>query len=516
MLGTRIPTPIFFFLILSISLIFRVTNLYLIEFKGDEALNLYLASQPLFGNPMPYGGTVSSIGTLNPPIFNYILFPLTLLSFDPKIISFLIGLLNSIAIALLFLIIKRFYNLYISFIATVLLALSPWAIIYSRKIWPQDFILPLLVPIFYSVHKIIKDNDSRYWIGYVSFSLFLMQLHQSGLFFVPLLTLFLLHSKVRINIRAILIGIVIGIIPLLPYLSFQISNNCPDCKSFVSAKETLSGRSHLIFARPLQIMSQGNFHFLLYDDMVTFADNFPVAFQARKVFYAEYLLLPIGIFLFWKKNKIFRSLVHTALALPIIYFALNIVPHMHYSIILTPFLFLFLGFAFYILIKSKSKLIKFSSFLILFFLISVSLIFNYSLFSLIERQKGLKGDYGAAFYVTEEKAKEKLSGFENDPFYNEMLLASYLPKEELYGHKPIGKMIYSYEKTKQNLDILEKRLQEVPVDPRIHNELIAYYSFNKPNEETINLLEQKTKDIKGYNVVFETIQKLYIEERGKK
>lgn len=66
---------IFFLIIILSALIFRITNLRLIEFKVDEAINLFLASRSLFGQSFPPGGTVSSIGILNPPLFNYFLLP---------------------------------------------------------------------------------------------------------------------------------------------------------------------------------------------------------------------------------------------------------------------------------------------------------------------------------------------------------------------------------------------------------------------------------------------------------
>ena len=66
-------TLLLFLFIVAASAIFRITNLNLIEFKDDEAINLFLAARPLFGHPFPPGGTVSSIGLLNPPFFNYLL-----------------------------------------------------------------------------------------------------------------------------------------------------------------------------------------------------------------------------------------------------------------------------------------------------------------------------------------------------------------------------------------------------------------------------------------------------------
>ena len=100
---------IVFFGIFLLSLFFRITNLDLMEFKTDEAVNLLLAARPLFGHAFPPGGTVSSLGILNPPLFNYILLPIILINLDPKFVTFFIGLINSLAVALFFLIVRRYY-----------------------------------------------------------------------------------------------------------------------------------------------------------------------------------------------------------------------------------------------------------------------------------------------------------------------------------------------------------------------------------------------------------------------
>src|SRR3989344_36197 len=157
-------TFLLFIIIFFVSAIFRLTNLDLIEFKTDEAINLLLASRPLFGHSFAPGGTVSSVGILNPPFFNYILFPFTFLTLDPRGISFFIGLINSLAIAFFFLAIKKYYGTTIAFITTILIALSPWSILYSRKIWTQDLLFPFFIPLFFSIHKLILEKKMFYWL----------------------------------------------------------------------------------------------------------------------------------------------------------------------------------------------------------------------------------------------------------------------------------------------------------------------------------------------------------------
>lgn len=51
----------------------RFSNLDLLEFKGDEAMALHLASKPIHGAGVPLAGLMSSVKVTNPPLFIYLL-----------------------------------------------------------------------------------------------------------------------------------------------------------------------------------------------------------------------------------------------------------------------------------------------------------------------------------------------------------------------------------------------------------------------------------------------------------
>ncbi|NCN58323.1 hypothetical protein GW940_00205 [Candidatus Microgenomates bacterium] len=413
-----------------VAAIFRITNLDLIEFKGDEAINLYLAARPVFGHSLPPGGTISSIGIVNPPLLNYILFPFALISTNPKIVSLLIGLLNSVTIGLLYLVYRHYYGFKSALISCIFIALSPWAIIYSRKVWAQDFILPLMVPLILSVHKIVKEKKPRYWILYAFISLLLIQLHQPSLYFVAIVSLLIIVQQRKVSIKYSAIGIVLGLLPLIPYLIFQLGNSCPACASYTAASQRFSENYDLIlFFRPLQIMSQGGFRFILGEDVLTMANSYPLLFSLRRIFYFEYLLIPLGGFLFLKQFPKLKILVWICILLPAIYFVSKVVPHMHYFVTLIPFLALLLGTAFAWLIKNKHLAIKYSSIVVLVLLISISIWYNLVFFDLLRNKQEIKGDYGTIFAVTEKRTNQIYDKYKDLPEYEEILLNSYVPKD---------------------------------------------------------------------------------------
>lgn len=509
---------IIFFLIFACTALSRITNLDIIEFKIDEASNLFLASLPLFGHPFPPGGIVSSIGILNSPLFNYILFPILLISLEPQVVVFFIALANSLANGFFYLIIRKYYNNTLAIITTLLIAFSPWSILFSRKIWPPDLIFPLFVILFFSIHKILIDKKTVYWIPAISASLFLIQLEMASGFFVVLGGILFLLQKSKINIKYIFIGIGIGILPMIPYFMYQLQDNCLECNLLLQALGKKLSEKHLdIFIRPFQILNQGDFRFVIGSYTAIFADNFPFAYNLKAFFYSEYVLLPIGTLLFWKNYRKFRFFVYITVGLPILYFLFGIESQMHYFIIIAPLLFLFLGTTFYFLITSKNSLLRRMSIFYFSSLILYSVVFNASFFKLIrEFGNGMDGDYGSPLNLNQQNIRDKFVKYKNNPEYQQIIISNYIPLYIMHGTSSLTKMIYPYRQTQKILPILEQKLKNKPQDPRVLHQLISYYSRTIPEKSTIDYLRNKIRYLPEYAPVYNEIYSFYLQERLKK
>ncbi len=503
-----LPTSdtLIFFVILLFSLIFRITNLDLIEFKTDEAVNLLLSALPTLKHSLASGGTVSSIGILNPPLFNYILTPITFFTLDPKVFSFLIALINSFSIAFFYLTIKKYYGQIIAFTSSMLFALSPWAILYSRKIWNQDLLVPFFILMFYSFHKIIRDKKQIFWLPFTLSSVFLVQLHQASIFFISIVFIFMLLQKAKINFKYLLIGAILGMVPLIPYLSYEVKFGYPDFKALFSSQQRLnSNRSVEYFLRPLQITSQGNFSFILGKDLETFTRKFPIVNSFKKLFYIEYILIVIGAFIFIKRFKTYRALAYSAILLPLIYFILKIEPFMHYYIIVLPLLFLFIGMAFESMLQ-KNKVFKVISLLLFIGLTMNSLAFDFSFFKLLRDQERFQGDYGDSLRNSENHIRYKT--------YNELFLVQFIPLNYSFGYNPFARIVYK-DTSSERIPLLEKNLDKSN-DPRIAQEILAFYTKEPPTLETIDTLRKKTRENSGYINIYKETLNDYLVKNYKK
>lgn len=504
-----------FLIILISSLSFRVTNLNLIEFKSDEAINIFLAAQPLLGHSFLPGGTVSSLGVLNPPIFNYILFPITLISLDPRIITLFMALANVAGILGFFLLLKKYYGLATATIASLLLSFSPWAILYSRKIWMQDLLVPLTVLMLLAVHKLIVEKKEKYWILYIATSLVLIQLHQVSVVFIAATSLFMFR-KVKLNFKFIIWGAIIGLIPLIPYIIFEIQNGCPDCYSFLQSKSKLSPKfSMQTFMRPFQILGVGDFRSILGDDTLTYAQKFPFTYKARQILYLEYLLLPFGFAVFMSKNKKFSFLGYATLLAITFYFFLKIESFMHYYIIFLPLLFLFLAFAFSFFLKSRSHILRIGAVTLLSIILLTSAAFTYRFFDLLKIQGKVEGDYGSIFINKDRDVKERLKKYDNDPHFEERILASYIPLSYMYGYEPFGKMLYG-DISLSDTPMLEMELRKDPEDKIAQLKLLNLHTRAPETVQTIYVLRSKTQQMPEYLPIYREVLQRYMGKNFKK
>jgi len=408
---------------------------------------------------------------------------------------------------------SKYYDRLTALIASLLLAFAPWPILLSRKIWAQDFIFPLIVPLIFSLYKIVYEKKEKHWITFVFFSLLLLQLHQSIVFFLIPLTLFLLLSKIKLNLKYILVGLILGFVTMVPYLQYLFSKISTDPQAIFVAKQRLTSNYYpIIFLRPLQLASQGNFFFVFGQDIIVFAQNFPLAFLLRRLFYLEYLLIPLGLVILWRKHPKIRFLILSTLTLPIVYFFSHIEPFVHYFVVLLPIIFLSLGISLSSMITHPKILYKITGAFLFFVLVTTSVIFDLSFFRLLNQLKTFKGDYGMSFVEVEENALKRFAGYRDDPHYQEMVLASYLPKYFLLGNLPVGKMLYPPEKTKAQLSLLEERLRQIPDDPRVQNELLAFYTSATPTKSLIESLKEKSIKIPGYLPILQEVEKVYQQQ----
>lgn len=420
---------------------FRVFFLNLIEFKLDEATTVYQTVQFFISPHVIQRGLISGIGAYNFPLFNFLVILLGLFSRDPQFISFLIALINTILVPIFYLIIKKYYDQVTAVFAAFLLAFSPWAVIFSRKIWAQDLILLLFLPFFILLHELIIKRKVQLTMPLFILLALLTQLHASGLFlaFATILIFFIL--RVKINIKQALIGILVGFIPVIPYIVFQLTANpiCPDCEAFWKYQQSQRSFDIYSFIRPFQLMNGQGYHFILgnnYDDFVAY---FPLLNMLKYFFLSSFLIPLAGVIFILTKKRNYLFLILYLIIIPFLYFVTRTTAYMHYFVPLIPIVAIIYAISFsgfYNL--TQTKILQVIVLLIFFCFIAANIIFLHSFYEYLSLREIINGDYGPIFSYTQKIIDDQIKQYSNLPYYSELQSFAYVYQKSTDFHYKLG------------------------------------------------------------------------------
>src|SRR5881398_1463606 len=101
----------------------RLRHLGLAEFNDDQAIALRIAHDILHGDIRTVG-LASSSGAANPPLYVYIV----------------AAVVAVVAIALTYVIVRPRFGGVVALVTAALFATGPWAVLYGRHLWQQDYL----------------------------------------------------------------------------------------------------------------------------------------------------------------------------------------------------------------------------------------------------------------------------------------------------------------------------------------------------------------------------------------
>ena len=216
----------------------RFSHLGLLEFQSDEAYAASLALEFVKHGRFPSAGLMSSVGVTNPPLFIYLLIPLFAISANPVFVSCGIATLGVSAVACGWWIGRKYYGTTAGLVTGTLFAVSPWAVIYSRKIWAQDFVPVLATATMWAVHAVCIGRKPKAIFWCVLLPLCVVQIHFSGLALTATVLAILVWLRPRVDWRFAAAGIGVALVVMVPYLQLQNRSGWLD---FKQAMNTVGG-----------------------------------------------------------------------------------------------------------------------------------------------------------------------------------------------------------------------------------------------------------------------------------
>jgi hypothetical protein len=418
-------------LIFLLALLPRLLQLDLIEYKADEALTIFALRQ-FFQEPQLFqAGLISSTGARNFPLFHYLLLLPGSISLDPRFLSGFIGLLNAGLIAWFYLAVKRFYHRPLALISSLIFATGPWLVIFSRKIWAQDLIPLLAIPLFILLHQVKKKPSKLHFFLLGAVILLLIQLHASGLF-LSLLIIPLVWPHLKKRLPVFLLGCLLGLLPALPYFHLQLTSQpfCPDCRAYLNQSGQIRQFDPGHLYRPGFILTGLYWSELLGPDMQRLQSDFPVTAIAQG--FALLILLGLAWSLFQAgRQPANRWLLVPVVGLSLVYLLFQVPAHLHYYQVLVPWLALLAGLGLYSLPPSQRIFV----WPVITLVAAFNLIFIFAFYAYLSRQSVILGDYGTPYIHSSRWVSRSLKPFSGRPDFSELTLIAefHLPSQMILG-----------------------------------------------------------------------------------
>lgn len=476
----------------------RISFLDLIEFKYDEAFTVFELNQ-FFSHPyLMQVGPPQSTGVYNPPLFNYFMIAISLFSRHPQYLSLLIALINSIFIVIFYHFVKKFYNPSFAVFSSLLLAFSPWSIIFSRKIWVPDLIQPLIIIFLYFFYLIYKENRKGVVIPMFSILALLPQLHASGLFFLISTMIILKISKIKVDLKKAVLGFGLGVIPAIPYFFRQLTSSpfCIDCQAFLNYQKTSRSFDLENFIRPFHLLGGLNFQVLLGEDFYLFWDLLPGNNFIYALFVVQILLLFLGIvfIIFYQKKELF--LIYYLIFLPLFYFLTKTPSYMHYFMVINPIVILLTAFGLTYLKKINQTFI-FQRVIWLFFVLIIggNIFFQLQLYNFISTKENISGDFGPIFPLTEKFVNEKINNYLLFSDYEQLRSYAFMFAQSPYFHFKIAEYFIKTNKPLLAIDEFKKdlSLNEENIYSRV-NLVYLYSQLDEIEQAKIELSQLELQD----------------------
>lgn len=336
--------------ILFLAAVLRLGAPGVVEFKRDEATLSRLALDLAKGEHFPWLGIGSSVGFPNSPINVYIFAIPFLVSDNPLIATLFVGFLNILAVALLWKLTRRYFGPWAALVAGLVYAVSPWAAIYSRKIWAQDILPPfVIVTVFLAL---LGYMEGKRWAQLLHLPLLAItvQIHFGAVVLVPLSTLIILWYRSNWR-REMWIGIGIAILTGLPYLYGLYD---ADQLSLVALRDSLESGSveEQSISQELSTVALDYAWFTIAGTDIhslAGAEQFQRYLDSVPPAYAFFKLLPIGVVLsmialLYRHRSRLILILAAWLVLPVVAFTYTwAAPQPHYMIPLMPVAFMVLG-----------------------------------------------------------------------------------------------------------------------------------------------------------------------------
>jgi 4-amino-4-deoxy-L-arabinose transferase-like glycosyltransferase len=216
----------------------RLRHLGLAQFNDDQAIALRIAHDILHGDVRTVGLTSSS-GAANPPLYVYIVAAVVAIHHGLIFATQSTAVLSVLAVALTYVIVRPRFGAAIALTTAALFATAPWAVLYGRHLWQQDYLPIVTVALLWSLFVVLERNRTRVALLVPVLFVVAFQLNMSAVALVIPIGALLAYRARDVNWRALVIGAAIGVLSLGTWLAHNAKHGFRDFRLIVD-----NGRGH--------------------------------------------------------------------------------------------------------------------------------------------------------------------------------------------------------------------------------------------------------------------------------
>jgi len=238
-------------LILFVAAALRLARLDLTAFEMDEGAACLLAVRFTHYGLFPLVGVKTSLQFFNTPLFIYALSPAFLVTTDARFAVMLFALFGTAAVYVVYRTGREFVSPAVGLLAAAMMAVSPTAVEYSRRLWGHSLIQALCPIVLYLMLRWVVAGRAKtvFWLAMLI--AMAQQFHFSASLLWVLLALAWLIFRPRTDWVAFVGGLIVGLLGYVPFFFEEADTGFADVRIIGQAILHGSGQATGFSLKPL-------------------------------------------------------------------------------------------------------------------------------------------------------------------------------------------------------------------------------------------------------------------------
>jgi uncharacterized membrane protein len=216
----------------------RLRHLGLAEFDDDQAIALRIAHDILHGDIRTVGLT-SSAGAANPPLYVYIVAVVVGIHHGLIFATQSVAVLSVVAVAVTYIVVRNRFGGPVALVTAALFATAPWAVLYGRKLWQQDYLPLVTVLLLLTLFVVLERNRTRVAALVPVLFVVAFQLNLSAVALIFPVVALLVYRRRNVDWRAVIVGAIVGLLSLGTWLAHNAKHGFRDFRLIAE-----NGRGH--------------------------------------------------------------------------------------------------------------------------------------------------------------------------------------------------------------------------------------------------------------------------------